>query len=244
MGTIITAAGEPQQVGNLVLPVGPSFFTTMQIPMLLGREIEERDQPGTPVVAVVNELFAKGAFGNDNPLGKHISLFGRPPRDLEIVGVSKTARYAELKSDNQPIVYIAYNQGAFGSVSQVTFELRTAGNPLNYVNSVREIVHQADARVPISNVKTQAAQVDQAADRDRPGQVQGGGRRGAGKLEGPARGRLAAAGAAGRAGRPDAGPVHQLVPHPGQPGARTRGAAAGAGAAGGRLRPVGRVAGQ
>ena len=162
MGTIITAAGEPQQVGNLVLPVGPSFFTTMQIPMLLGREIEERDQPGTPVVAVVNELFAKGAFGNDNPLGKHISLFGRPPRDLEIVGVSKTARYAELKSENQPVVYIAYNQGAFGSVSQVTFELRTAGNPLNYVNSVREIVHQADARVPISNVKTQAAQVDQA----------------------------------------------------------------------------------
>lgn len=166
MGTIITAAGNQQQVGNLVLPVGPSFFTTMQIPMLLGREIEERDQPGAPVVAVVNELFAKAAFGNDNPLGKHISLFGRPPRDLEIVGVSKTARYAELKSDNQPVVYIAYNQGAFGSVSQMTFALRTTGNPLNYVNAVREIVHQADARVPVSDVKTQAAQVDQAINQE------------------------------------------------------------------------------
>ena len=165
MGTIIKAGGE-QQVGNLVLPVGPNFFTTMQIPMLLGREIEERDQPGSPVVAVVNELFAKAAFGDDNPLGKHISLFGRPPRDLEIVGVSKTARYADLKNDNQPVVYIAYNQGAFGPVSQVVYELRTAGNPLNYVNAVREIVHQADARVPVSNVKTQAAQVDQAINQE------------------------------------------------------------------------------
>ncbi len=165
MGTIITAGGEPQ-VGNLVLPVGPSFFTTMQIPMLLGREIEERDQPGSPVVAVVNELFAKAAFGNENPLGQHISLFGRPPHDLEIVGVSKTARYADLKNDNQPVVYIAYNQGAFGPVSQVTFELRTAGNPLNYVNAVRQIVHEADARVPISNVKTQAAQIDQAINQE------------------------------------------------------------------------------
>jgi macrolide transport system ATP-binding/permease protein len=164
MGTIITAGGE-QQVGNLVLPVGPSFFTTMQIPMLLGREIEERDQPGSPVVAVVNELFAKAAFGDDNPIGRHINLVG-PKRDIEIVGVSKTARYAELKSDNQPVVYIAYNQGAFGPVSQVAYELRTAGNPLNYVNSVREIVHQADARVPLSNVKTQAAQVDQAINQE------------------------------------------------------------------------------
>ncbi|HEV8415300.1 MAG TPA: ABC transporter permease, partial [Bryobacteraceae bacterium] len=164
MGTIIMAGGV-QQASNLVLPVGPSFFTTMQIPMLLGREIEERDQPGSVAVAVVNELFAKTAFGDDNPLGQHISI-GRPLRELEIVGVSKTARYAGLKQDNQPVVYIAYNQGAFGQVSQMSFELRTAGNPLNYVNTVREIVHQADPRVPLSNPRTQAAQVDHSINQE------------------------------------------------------------------------------
>ncbi len=164
MATLITAAGVQQTV-NLVLPVGPSFFTTMQIPILLGREIEERDQPGSPAVAVVNELFAKAAFGDDNPLGQHITLVG-PKRDVEIVGVSNTARYAELKNDNQPIVYIAYSQGAFGPVGQMVFELRTAGNPLTYVDTVREIVHQADARVPLSNVKTQAAQIDQAMSQE------------------------------------------------------------------------------
>jgi macrolide transport system ATP-binding/permease protein len=164
MGTIISVAGV-QQAGNLVLPVGPSFFTTMQIPMLLGREIEDRDQPGTTTVAVVNDLFAKAAFGDENPLGQHISI-GLPPHDLEIVGVSKTARYAGLKQDNQPVVYIAYNQGVFVQVGQMTYELRTAGNPLNYVDTVREIVHQADARVPVSNPRTQAAQVDHSINQE------------------------------------------------------------------------------
>jgi macrolide transport system ATP-binding/permease protein len=164
MGTIITAGGV-QQAGNLVLPVGPAFFTTMQIPMLLGREIEERDQSGSLPVAVVNELFAKAAFGDDNPLGQHITLVG-PKRDVEIVGVSKTARYGGLKQDNQPVVYIAYDQGVFGQVDQITYELRTTTNPLNYVNTVREIVHQADARVPVYNVRTQAAQVDQSINQE------------------------------------------------------------------------------
>ena len=48
----------------------------------------------------------------------------------------------------------------------MVYELRTAGDPLNYVNTVREIVHQADARVPVLNVKTQAAQIDQAINQE------------------------------------------------------------------------------
>ena len=162
-GTIISSAGV-QQSSNQVLPIGPSFFTTMQIPMLLGREIEERDQAGSPAVAVVNELFAKNTFGDDNPIGRHITL-GRQQQDLEIIGVSKTARYAQIKQDNQPVVYVAYDQGVI-PLNQMVYELRTAGNPLNYVNSVREIVHQADARVPISRVRTQAAQIDQLINQE------------------------------------------------------------------------------
>ena len=46
-----------------ILTVGTGFFTTMQIPLLLGREIDERDQPNSPMVAVVNQAFAKRSFG-------------------------------------------------------------------------------------------------------------------------------------------------------------------------------------
>jgi ABC-type antimicrobial peptide transport system permease subunit len=48
----------------------------------------------------------------------------------------------------------------------MVFELRTAGDPLVYVNAVREIVRRADARVPVSEVKTQAAEIDRSINEE------------------------------------------------------------------------------
>ena len=78
------------------MTVVPGFFTTMQIPLLAGRDIEERDRPGSPQVAVINERFAKLNFDGQNPIGQHLIL-GKgqkdeiPGRDMEIVGVSRDA---------------------------------------------------------------------------------------------------------------------------------------------------------
>jgi len=155
-------------MGTRILNTGPGFFTTMQIPILLGREIDERDQPGSPPVAVVNELFAKTNFGRENPLGRHITLggFNGGPRDMEVVGVCTNARYGGLKRDIPPVVFIPYNQGTFPPVHQMTYALRTAGDPLLYLKTVREIVHRADSRVPLTNVKTQAAEIDQTINQE------------------------------------------------------------------------------
>jgi ABC-type antimicrobial peptide transport system permease subunit len=54
-------------------------------------------------------------------------------------------------------VFIAASQF---SPDQVTYALRTAGDPLGYVQSVREIVREADSRIPVSNMITQAAEID------------------------------------------------------------------------------------
>ena len=139
----------------------------MQIPMLSGREIDERDQPGSPAVAVINDRFAKTNFGVDNPVGRHLTFGGGriAARDMEIVGVSKDARYGDLKEDVPPVVYIPYKQGVW-PVKGMTYALRTAGDPLVYVNTIREIVHQADARVPVANVRTQAAEIDQTINQE------------------------------------------------------------------------------
>jgi macrolide transport system ATP-binding/permease protein len=161
----ISVSGTPAP-GTRILGTGPAFFTTMQIPMLVGREIDERDQPGSPSVAVVNDLFAKAHFGQENPVGRHISLDGPTPRDMEIVGVSANVRYQDLKEDFLPIVFIPYNQGSYPPLEQMTYAMRTTGNPLLYVKVVRDIVHQADARVPLTNVKTQAAEIDQTMNQE------------------------------------------------------------------------------
>jgi predicted permease len=152
--------------GTRILNTGPAFFTTMQIPILQGREIEERDRAGSPPVALVNEQFAKKYFGNDNPVGRRIRLGGPNPRDMEVVGVSANARYGGLKGEIPPVVYIPYNQGTFPPIQQMTYALRTTGDPLRYVNSVRDAVHQADDRMPLTKVKTQGAEIDQTINQE------------------------------------------------------------------------------
>jgi macrolide transport system ATP-binding/permease protein len=165
-GTTVSVSGKPAP-GTMFLAVGPAFFSTMQIPIEIGREIDERDQPNSTAVAVVNELFAKVNFGDKNPIGRHFILGeGRiTPRDIEIVGVSKNARYGDLKKDIPPVVYVPYSQGPY-PMDQMTYAVRTTGNPLAQVNTIRKIVHQADDRVPVANVRTQAAQIDQTINQE------------------------------------------------------------------------------
>ena len=158
-GTPINVPGAPPDPVTRLLYVGPGFFTTLQIPMLLGREIEDRDQPGSPEVAVVSEQFAKKNFGDENPLGRRLTMGGRDPRDMEIVGVAKEARYGGLKHEVPPVVYIPYIQGSQKRVGGMRYEMRTSDDPLAYVNAVREIVRREDALVPVDDVKTQTHQV-------------------------------------------------------------------------------------
>jgi macrolide transport system ATP-binding/permease protein len=156
--------------GNRMLVVGPGFFETMQIPILAGRGIDKHDQPGSKAVAVVSELFAKVNFGDENPLGRQVRLRGNPKhpetgRDLEVVGISKTVRYGGLKDQARPVIYIPYNQG-YPQPQEMVYELRTTGDPLRYVSAVREIVRQADALVPLAEVKTQVAEIDQTINQE------------------------------------------------------------------------------
>ncbi len=152
-----------------LLFIGPRFFTTLQIPMLLGRDLEERDQSGLHAAAIVSESFAKTNFGNENPLGRSITLGGRniTPIDMKIVGVSREARYGGVKRNVPPVVYLPYYlQPASYPVEQMVYELRTAGDPLAYVNSIREIVKRIDSRVPVTNVGTQVAEIDQTINQE------------------------------------------------------------------------------
>jgi macrolide transport system ATP-binding/permease protein len=149
-------------VGAGVMAAGPRFLTTMQIPILAGREIDERDQPGSPSVAVISERLARTYFGNENPLGRRIT-FVDEKRDLEIVGVSANVRYGGLKQGSPMIVFAAASQF---SPDRVTYALRAAGDPLGYVRSVHEIVREADSRIPVTNVFTQAAEIDRTISRE------------------------------------------------------------------------------
>jgi ABC-type antimicrobial peptide transport system permease subunit len=88
------------------------------------------------------------------------------PRQFDIVGVARTAQYGGLKGEIPPVVYIPYAQVTFPPLQQMTYALRTDGDPLRYAESVRAIVRDADARLPVTNIKTLAADIDQTINQE------------------------------------------------------------------------------
>jgi predicted permease len=148
--------------GAGVMAAGPAFLATMQIPLLAGRALDGRDEPNSTPVAVISEQMARTYFGNENPLGRRIT-FVDANREVEIVGVSGTVRYGSLKQGSPMAVFVPASQF---SPDRITYALRTSGDPLRYVQSVYAIVREADSRLPVTNVVTQAAEIDRTIGRE------------------------------------------------------------------------------
>lgn len=167
--TDVTIPGRSEpNAGTDVLNVGTQFFSAMQIPILLGHQIEETDAAGSTPVAVVNEVFARRYFGTGNPVGRHFILGGGPFKiDFEILGVSRTSRLVSLKDEISPTIYVPYNQNPRQSLGGMVYEIRAAGDPTGLSAAVRRIVREADARVPISKLDTQERIIEQTIGQER-----------------------------------------------------------------------------
>ena len=169
VGVTIPGAPPGKKQMTIAVSVGPSFFTTMQIPLLIGRELDRRDMVAAHPVAVVNEAFVNTYFGSVNLIGRHVevrTLFFPPLSrvDVEVVGVARNSRDASLKREIFPAVYVPFSCLPRPAM---TYEVRTVGDPRALIPSVRQIVQQMDARIPISDIKTQTAVVDEANNQER-----------------------------------------------------------------------------
>lgn len=149
--------------------VGSTFFETMQIPILAGRALDKRDVEGAPLVAVVNEVFAKKYFPGSNPIGRHFSFGAKKnPIDIEIVGVAKTARYDSLKREIPPVTYLSWLQTPKRrDLHAMYYELRAAGDPLELASAVRQIVREVAPQVPVAEVTTQSRRIEQTITQER-----------------------------------------------------------------------------
>jgi predicted permease len=153
---------------SLVLSVGPDFLSTMQIPLRLGRELGQHDMTHSPVAAMVNQEFVKRRMGGQNPLGQFLTFGPSGCRNCsaEIVGVSGNAMVGNGVTDQfRPVVYVPYTMGVMGDLGDAYYELRTAGNPMAVAATVRELVREADPRLPISEMQTQRGVIDGTMNR-------------------------------------------------------------------------------
>ncbi len=140
--------------------VGPDFFETMGMILLLGRSIDVRDTATALQVAVVNEAMARQFFPGQHPIGRRF-WFGRERSGapIEIVGVVRDAKYASLRAPAPPTAYVPYTQSRTPLAAMV-YEVRTDGDPLALSNSIRRAVADIVPGVPIGDVKTQARLID------------------------------------------------------------------------------------
>jgi predicted permease len=147
--------------------VGPKFFETMGIPLVLGRSIGEGDTAAAPKVAVVNEKFVHQFLGGENPIGRRFG-FGDPKTatDYGIVGVVGDTKYSDLRREVPVTVYLPYGQN-LDYLGPLNFALRTAGNPMDLVSAVRRVAQDMDRNLALYQVETQVDQINQALFQER-----------------------------------------------------------------------------
>jgi predicted permease len=141
--------------------VGPGYFDTFGIPLVLGRAPGLQDDRGAPHVAVVNESAARALFGFDSPIGRRVSMRSGPPYGYEVVGVVKDSRYTSPRDPMPATIYLPFGQTPLGQFGPMNAAVRSAVAPASLERLIRAAVAEVDRDVPVTNVKTQADQIDQ-----------------------------------------------------------------------------------
>jgi predicted permease len=136
--------------------IGPGFFHTLGVPLLLGREFTDADTAATPPVAIVNQLFVDRFLPGQSPLEHRVNGF-------TIVGVVKNHKYRSMEEDPIPMAWWNYAQSP--EESEMNVEMRVRGDALAILPAVRKIVAQMDPDVPLIQPILQRLQFEQTISR-------------------------------------------------------------------------------
>ncbi len=144
--------------------VGPAYFRTTGTPLVAGREFTRADAASTAKVAVVNEEFAKRFGLGRQAVGKRIGMGGNE-LDIQIVGLTRNAKYSEVKDAVPPLVFLPYRQDA--QIGELTFYVRSAADPTRVLAAIPKVVARLDPNLPVEDLKTLAAQARENVFMDR-----------------------------------------------------------------------------
>ncbi len=155
-GTSFLIDGRPspppdQRPLALFRSVTPSYFRTIRIPLVAGREFTPADTPESGRVVLVNRAFARRFWPGGNPLAGRITLvdYANGPT-AEIVGVVGDVKPERLESEDWPTIYGVYPQFPFVTVTMV---VRTAGEPMPLASAVQREISRLDPEQPVSDVR-------------------------------------------------------------------------------------------
>ena len=133
--------------------VNTSYFPAMGIPLLKGRRFSPADRIGAPLVAIVNNAFAKQYFPGEEVLGRRIRWASGDGSWITIVGVVADVRGLSLDQDEVPAVHIPHSQEVNPWRRWMDVAVRVNGNTADIAASLRRELLALDPNVPIVKVR-------------------------------------------------------------------------------------------
>src|SRR6202521_4759352 len=150
--------------------VSSGIFTTLKIPLIKGRYLDEHDTEAAPWVIAINQSLARKFFPNEDPIGQQILLRYDPYpvdelRPRQIVGIVGDVKHFGLGEETPPFVYAPFTQqpavfpgGATRAHLHKALVLRTSSGPMsggkNLAISVRQALAEIDPNQPVTNIMT------------------------------------------------------------------------------------------
>ena len=143
-------SGEKIEIDTNV--VAPGYFRTLGIPLLRGREFEERDRKISQPVLIVNERLARMFWPGQDPIGKGVRLPDDGNPVAEVVGLVRDVKYRDLRGEFGPMFYRPLLQSR--STDAMTLHVRAASDPGALAGAIRREMQSLDSKVPIFQITT------------------------------------------------------------------------------------------
>jgi putative ABC transport system permease protein len=158
----VVLRGEVAVPGGETIPVSiqaaaAGYHRLLGIPLLRGRDIEERDSADAPQVAVINEALARQVFADADPIGRRLTLPGAQPRQLEVVGIAANTRNAGLRGSPEPELVMSMKQRG-GPAATLLIEWDSL--PADWRRQVHEAIWRARPAQAITRSFTLAEDLD------------------------------------------------------------------------------------
>ncbi len=144
----------------------PEYLSVMGIPLLRGRKFNADDAPNRPAVALISAAFAQQYFPHENPIGRQV-MIGFPPNGnlaREVVGVVGDVRDASLSQRPGPMVYVPFAQAPFWGGEVV---VKSSLSEAAVAAAVREQTQSIDRGLPVTDVESFAAAIDDSVAEER-----------------------------------------------------------------------------
>ena len=133
--------------------IGPDYFRTMQISLSEGRGFTDADKEGSAYVGIISNTMAKKYWPNQDPVGRQFTMGTNPTHPLQVIGVADDVRYQGFAGPIGPYFYVPFQQHYEGN-SLITLEIRTAGDPAEFITEAERSIHNMAPALPVFGVET------------------------------------------------------------------------------------------